>query len=128
MGKKYTHMIVAEKLEEFKQLQEMCLDTSERTLAELLNIPRTTLQHWQERQNNIDEDPDVVAFFTSPARRCLLAPSSHSRSFCHVISGALRCAAGVRVSRIERYIQFHSQLIRYSTCSESGDGSGNNCF
>jgi DNA-binding transcriptional regulator YiaG len=60
-------MIVAEKLEEFKQLQEMCPDASERTLAELLNIPRTTLQHWQKRQNNIDEDPDVVAFFTSPA-------------------------------------------------------------
>lgn len=67
MATKYTHAIVAEKLEEFKQLQEMYPDTSERTLAELLNIPRTTLQHWQERQNNIDEDPDVIAFFTSPA-------------------------------------------------------------
>jgi uncharacterized protein DUF6399 len=67
MATKYTHAIVAEKLEEFKQLQEMCPDASERTLVELLNIPRTTLQHWQERQNNIDEDPDVVAFFTSPA-------------------------------------------------------------
>jgi Family of unknown function (DUF6399) len=67
MATKYTHEIVAEKLEEFKQFQEIHPGASERALAELLDIPRTTLQHWKERQNNIDDDPDVVAFFTSPA-------------------------------------------------------------
>ncbi len=66
MTTKYTHEIVAEKLEEFKQEQEMYLGISERELAKTLGIPRTTLQHWQERRENIDEDPDVVAFFTSP--------------------------------------------------------------
>lgn len=67
MTTKYTHEIVAEKLEEFKQVQEMYLGISERELAKLLGIPRTTLQHWQERRENIDEDPCVVAFFTSPS-------------------------------------------------------------
>jgi len=67
MATKYTHEIVAEKLAEFKQIQETCPGINERELAELLDIPRTTLQHWRERQNNIDEAPDVVAFFTSPA-------------------------------------------------------------
>jgi hypothetical protein len=36
-------------------------------LAKSLDIPRTTLQHWKERLENIDENDDVVAFFTSPA-------------------------------------------------------------
>ena len=50
MTTKYTHEIVAEKLEEFKQVQEIYLGISERELAKLLDIPRTTLQHWQERR------------------------------------------------------------------------------
>jgi hypothetical protein len=66
MATKYTHKIVAEKLEEFKQIQDMCLGINERELAELLDIPRTTLQHWRERRENIDQAPCVVAFFTSP--------------------------------------------------------------
>ncbi len=67
MATKYTHKTVAEKLEELKQKQEERADISERELAKSLDIPRTTLQHWKERQENIDEDDDVVAFFTSPA-------------------------------------------------------------
>ena len=66
MTTKYTHKIVAEKLEEFKQKQEMYLGISERELAKSLGIPRTTLQHWQGRRENIGEDPSVIAFFTSP--------------------------------------------------------------
>lgn len=66
MATKYTHRTVAEKLEELKQKREECADISERELAKSLNIPRTTLQHWKERQENIEENDDVVAFFTSP--------------------------------------------------------------
>jgi len=40
---------------------------SQRHWAEELEIPRTTLQHWLGRKANIDADPDVVAFFESPA-------------------------------------------------------------
>ena len=40
---------------------------SHRYLSEKIGVPRTTLQHWQERKNTIDADPEVVAFFESPA-------------------------------------------------------------
>jgi hypothetical protein len=67
MANKYTRTIVAEKLEELNHLGAMCPETSERELMEIVGIPRSTLRHWQTRQNNIDADPDVVEFFTSPA-------------------------------------------------------------
>jgi len=40
---------------------------SQRQLAEELKIPRSTLQHWLERKESIDAEPEVVAFFESPA-------------------------------------------------------------
>jgi hypothetical protein len=33
----------------------------------MIDIPRGTLRHWQQRQGDIDADPEVVAFFSSPA-------------------------------------------------------------
>ena len=36
-------------------------------MTEYLDIPRSTLQYWQQRQERIDADPEVVAFFESPA-------------------------------------------------------------
>ena len=41
--------------------------SSEREWVEMIGIPRGTLRHWQARQGNIDADPAVVAFFSSPA-------------------------------------------------------------
>src|SRR5262249_59143742 len=35
--------------------------------AQLLNVPRSTLQAWQAYQESLDESPAVVAFFHSPA-------------------------------------------------------------
>lgn len=35
-------------------------------MAEELEIPRSTLQHWLERKESIDAEPEVVAFFESP--------------------------------------------------------------
>ncbi len=67
MANKYTQTIVAEKLEELNRLQDASPEISERQLVEKVGIPRGTLRHWQARQENIDADPDVVAFFTSPA-------------------------------------------------------------
>jgi hypothetical protein len=40
---------------------------SQRQLAAELGIPRSTLQHWLARKGGIDADPEVVAFFESPA-------------------------------------------------------------
>ena len=42
-------------------------DISQREFARENGIPRTTLQHWVQRLNNIDEDPALIAFFESPA-------------------------------------------------------------
>jgi hypothetical protein len=67
MAQKYTRPIIAEKLAELNRLQEADLGTSERQLIEMVGVPRGTLRHWQARQENIDVDPDVAAFFASPA-------------------------------------------------------------
>ena len=67
METKYTQKIVAEKLEEFKRRQENRSGISERELAKQIDIPRSTLRHWQERRGKIEEDINVVAFFTSPS-------------------------------------------------------------
>ncbi|MBU0495129.1 MAG: hypothetical protein KKB13_25070 [Chloroflexi bacterium] len=39
---------------------------SQRQVAEELQVPRSTLQHWLERQEGLDAEPEVVAFFESP--------------------------------------------------------------
>ena len=39
---------------------------SQRQLAEHVEVPRSTLQHWLMRQDSIDASPAVVAFFESP--------------------------------------------------------------
>ena len=54
---------IAEKLEAFEQGYQ-CLP-SQRQWAEDLGIPRSTLQHWLQRRESIDADPDLVAFFDS---------------------------------------------------------------
>lgn len=54
-------------LAKLNHLQEADSETSERQLIEMVGIPRGTLRHWQARQENIDADPDVAAFFASPA-------------------------------------------------------------
>ncbi len=58
---------MAEKLAQVEHMRDADPGSSERQLAEMIGIPRGTLRHWQERQEKIDADPEVVAFFTSPA-------------------------------------------------------------
>ena len=67
METKYTQKIVAEKLEELKQKQEAHLGISERELAKQIDIPRSTWRHWEDRREKIEDDPNIVAFFTSPS-------------------------------------------------------------
>ena len=63
--KRWSRAETAEKLDEFEQAYQRT--PSQRQLAKELEIPRTTLQHWLKRKATIDADPEVVAFFESPA-------------------------------------------------------------
>lgn len=68
--KRWTREEAATRLDEYEQ---KCHRTpSQRQLAEELGVPRTTLQHWLERKSTIDADPEVVAFFESPAGTAFL--------------------------------------------------------
>jgi len=61
--KQWSRTEIAEKLDEFEQGYARL--PSQRQWAEELGIPRSTLQHWLERKESIDADPDLVAFFES---------------------------------------------------------------
>jgi len=54
-------------MEQWEQLRGEQPESSERTMAEKIGIPRGTLRHWKQRQEGLDGDPQVVEFFTSPA-------------------------------------------------------------
>jgi hypothetical protein len=56
---------VAENTVEFEKEYQRTL--SQRQVAKGLEVPRSTLQYWLKRKSSIDADPEVVAFFESPA-------------------------------------------------------------
>ena len=58
---------MATKLSEFEEALKKDPIGSHRRLSERLEIPRTTLQHWQKRRDAVNAAPEVVAFFESPA-------------------------------------------------------------
>jgi len=68
--KRWTREEAATRLDEYEQKYHRT--PSQRQLAEELGVPRTTLQHWLERKSTIDADPEVVAFFESPAGTAFL--------------------------------------------------------
>ena len=67
----------AELFERYGALQAQ--GTSQRQAAQLLNVPRSTLQAWQVYQESLDERPAVVAFFHSPAGASIMAPATPFR-------------------------------------------------
>lgn len=54
---------VARKVIDFEEAQK---EQSQRQFVLEHNIPRTTLQYWLKRKNNIDSSPAVIDFFESP--------------------------------------------------------------
>ena len=54
---------VAEKMDAYEEAYQRT--PSQRQVAEELKIPRSTLQHWIERKDSLDAEPEVVAFFES---------------------------------------------------------------
>ena len=59
--KRWSREEVARKIIEFEEGVKNL--SSQRQLAEELEIPRSTLQYWLERKNMIEVDPQVVFFF-----------------------------------------------------------------
>ena len=68
--KRFTRQQIAEKLAAYEHAIQDC--PSQRRIAEELGIPRSTLQHWLTRKDALDADPDIVAFFESPAGTAFL--------------------------------------------------------
>jgi hypothetical protein len=62
--KRWSRKEVAKKLEEVAESE--CAH-SQRQKAEEVEVPRSTLQYWLSRKSKIDADPEVIAFFESPA-------------------------------------------------------------
>jgi len=63
---------IASRVEEFETSLRANADASQCQLAEQLDIPRSTLQHWLKREDSIDAAPEVVAFFESPCGTAFL--------------------------------------------------------
>jgi len=63
---------IASRVEEFETSLRANADASQCQLAEQLDIPRSTLQHWLKRKDSIDAAPEVVAFFESPCGTAFL--------------------------------------------------------
>ena len=61
---------IAEKLSEYEKAIQSC--PSQRQIAEEIEIPRSTIQHWLNRKDSIDATAEVVAFFESPAGTAFL--------------------------------------------------------
>jgi hypothetical protein len=61
---------IAQKLSEYEKAIQSC--PSQRQIAEEIDIPRSTIQHWLNRKSSIDADPEVVTFFESPAGTAFL--------------------------------------------------------
>jgi predicted transcriptional regulator/transposase len=61
---------IAEKMSIFEKLAQQ--GGSQRQLAEELKIPRTTLQHWLKRKDNLDADKEAVKFFESTSGLAML--------------------------------------------------------
>ncbi len=76
VGKRLGRKEIADKLAEFDKAAQH--GPSQRQLADELEIPRSTLQHWLSRRDSVEAAPELTAFFESPAgavflRRLVLA-------------------------------------------------------
>ena len=59
----YSREVVSAQLAKYEALTS---ELSQRRTAEIIKIPRTTLQHWDKRKKNIPLNKPAVNFFESP--------------------------------------------------------------
>ncbi len=79
-------------------------------MAQELEIPRSTLQHWLERKESIDAEPEVVAFFESPAGVAFLHRLVLAAHFVITMCGA----GGIRLVCLFLEISGLSQFVAAS--------------
>jgi hypothetical protein len=60
---------------------------SQRDIANELGIPRSTLQHWLNRKDGIDADPEIVSFFESSVGTAFLHRLAIGAHFAMTMSG-----------------------------------------
>ena len=62
------------RIDQARMIQTMQSGQTQESVAEQNNVPRTTLEHWIKRMNELKcrNDPDVAAFFESPAGTAFL--------------------------------------------------------
>jgi len=94
----------------FKTYESSVKHTSERQVAKILNIPRTTLQHWRKRKAGIGLSVQVVTFFESPEESCFFHQLVTSMLFVMVPVGG----CGLRV--VSQFLE-HSQLNHFVASS-----------
>ena len=64
--KRWERSVQAVKLQEAQAALAGDVTSSQRQVAKRLEVARSTLQHWQQRQARLEAEPAVVAFFESP--------------------------------------------------------------
>lgn len=82
---------ISEKMAEYDSAVQA--GRSQRDIARELGIPRSTLQRWLEKRDSIDADPEVTAFFESPAGTAFL----HRLILTVHVIITLMCGNGVRL-------------------------------
>jgi len=105
MASPYTRATVADRLAQATALEEDGF--SQRQQMDGMDVPRSTLRDWQQRQRQIDADPAWVAFFTSPAGEEFLHRTVVALHFVLELVGA----GGIRLSslfleltRLDRFV------------------------
>jgi hypothetical protein len=58
--------VCSEQVNNVVNFEQVKFEKSQRQFAQSEGIPRTTLQHWLNRSENLDESKVVIQFFESP--------------------------------------------------------------
>ena len=98
VDKRLSRQEVAKKLYEYEYEEAIQNYPSQRQIAEEIDIPRSTIQHWLNQKSSIDADPEVVAFFESPAGTAFLHCLVLGAHFSDNAVGALWHSSGMPVS------------------------------
>lgn len=105
MPSAYSRATVADRLALATVLEEDGF--SQRQQVACMDLPRSTLWDWQQRQQALDVDPAWVAFFTSPAGEAFLQRTVVALHMVLELSGAggiRRVSQFLELTRLDRFV------------------------